>query len=278
MPDIHDTSPDTGTPPTRAYFISKPSPARIYDYLLGGKDNFEIDRDAADELESRLPAVRHMMRENREFLGRAVRFLAAECDIRQFIDIGSGLPTQGNVHQIAQAVAPDTRVVYVDNDPIVLSHGRALLATNEDTTVLTADLRDPISILEHPKLLQLIDPAEPVAVLMIAVLHFIRDEEGPVDLVKAFRSWMAPGSYLALSHVDRTKAVASAAEVYERATSPAVPRSRDEVLTFFDGFELVGPGLVPVSAWRPEENTDHEIEVPWWGGVARYPGAGVTDV
>jgi hypothetical protein len=249
----------------------------MYNYFLGGKDNFAVDREAAHEVETRLPTVRPMMVANRQFLGRAVRYLTRECGIRQFIDIGSGLPSQGNVHQIAQEIAPDARVVYVDNDPVVLAHGRALLATNEGTTVLTADLRQPASILGHPELLELIDPTKPVAVLMIAVLHFIRDEERPAELVGVFRSWMAPGSYLALSHVDRTPAVASAAEVYERATSPGVPRSRGQVRAFFDGFELVEPGLVQVSAWRRDPEVVHEVDVPWWGGVARRSGAEATD-
>jgi S-adenosyl methyltransferase len=300
MPDVRDTSPDAGRP--RPVDTTTPSVARIYDYLLDGKDNFQVDRDAAEEVESRLPAVRHMMRENRAFLRRVVHFLAGECGIRQFIDIGSGLPTQGNVHEIAQKINADARVVYVDNDPIVLAHGRALLATNGRTRVITADLRQPASILDNPLLRELIDPNEPVAVLMIAILHFIPDEENPGELVKAFRSWMAAGSYLALSHVDHTPQVASAAEVYERTTSTAVPRSREEVEAFFGEYELVAPGLVQVPEWRPELGQDvpwwgamaprllqvsalqadaghlRQQNVPWWGGVARHPAQGVTDV
>jgi hypothetical protein len=158
-----------------------------------------------------------------------------------------------------------------------LTHGRALLVRNGYTTVITADLRNPGSILGDPALLQLIDPTKPVAVLLIAVLHFIRDKEKPGEVVKAFQSWMAPGSYLAVSHVDRTPAVASAAKVYDRATSPGVPRTRDQVLSFFNGFELVEPGLVPVPSWRPHEGISHELYIPWWGGVARHSGAGGTD-
>ncbi|HEY0538774.1 MAG TPA: SAM-dependent methyltransferase [Actinoallomurus sp.] len=278
MPDVHNLNPAAGGRPVGQFDGTKASPARIYNYLLGGKDNFKADRDAAEDVESRLPTVREMMRENRAFLGRVVWFLATECGIRQFLDIGSGLPTQGNVHEIAQQAAPDARVVYVDNDPIVLTHGRALLATNERTTVLTADLRAPDSILSHPHLWELIDPDKPVAVLLVAVLHFIPDQDKPTELVRTFRSWAAPGSYLALSHVDHTPQVVSAAQVYERATSPAVPRSRGEVEEFFGKFDLVSPGLVQVSAWRPYGRFKRRVDVPWWGGVARHPGAGVTDV
>jgi hypothetical protein len=255
-----------------------PSPARIYDWLLGGKDNFKIDRIAGEEVEARLPEVRVMVEANRAFLRRVVHYLAAECGIRQFLDIGSGLPSRGNVHEIAQDVIPDARVVYVDNDPVVLSHGQALLATNEYTAAVTADLRNPNSIIENKKVRELIDPTEPVGLLMIAVLHFIRDEENPGDLIDAFKPWMAGGSYLGVSHVDRTPTVASAAEVYEKATSPGVPRSRTEVLGFFDGFDLVEPGLVQVPAWRPASELVHKVEVPWWGGVGRYPGAEVAGV
>jgi hypothetical protein len=257
--------------------LSRPSVARMYDYCLGGKDNYAVDRDAAEEALRRVPNGRVLAEENRAFLRRVVRYLAGECGIRQFVDIGSGLPTQENVHQVAQAIAPDCRVVYVDNDPIVLCHGRALLATNEDTTVITADLRDPASILDHPELRQLIDPALPVAVLMIAILHFITDREHPYGLTGAFRSWMPPGSYLALSHIDRTPELESAAQVYDQASSKAVPRSREEVLGFFGDCELLDPGLVQVPEWRPDGRFARQIDLPFWGGVARKPEAVSSD-
>jgi hypothetical protein len=258
-------------------YLTTPSVARMYDYYLGGKDNYAVDRDAAEQALCLVSNGRVLARENREFLRRVVRYLVGQCGIRQFLDIGSGLPTQENVHQVAQAIAPDARVVYVDNDPIVLCHGRALLATNQDTTVITADLRDPASILDHPELRRLIDPSLPVAVLMIAILHFITDRERPYGLTGAFRSWMAPGSYLALSHVDRTPTLESAAQVYDQASSKAVPRSREEVLGFFGDFQLLAPGLVQVPAWRPDGHFARRADIPFWGGVARKTRAEASD-
>jgi O-methyltransferase involved in polyketide biosynthesis len=250
-----------------------PSVARMYDYYLGGKDNYAVDRDAAEQALRLVPNGRILARENRDFLDRAVRYLAGECGIRQFIDIGSGLPTQENVHQVAQDIAPGARVVYVDNDPIVLCHGRALLATNDDTTVITADLREPDSILKHPELLRLINPSLPVAVLMIAILHFIPDQAQPYDIVEAYRDWMAPGSYLTLSHVDRTDELVSAAKVYDKATSPAIPRTHSRVHAFFGDFKLIDPGLVQVPAWHPNGGLIRQADVPFWAGVARKPEA-----
>jgi hypothetical protein len=255
--------------------VDVPSVARMYDYYLGGKDNFRADREAAEEALRRVPNGQILATENREFLGRAVRFLA-ERGIHQFIDIGSGLPTQDNIHQVAQRVAPGARVVYIDNDPIVLCHGRALLAANGNTTVITADLRQPQTVLNNPELLRLIDPSLPVAVLMIAILHFIPDEDEPGRFVQAYREWMAPGSYLALSHVDRTPEMVSAAEVYAQATSPAIPRTRDQVRAFFGDLQLLAPGLVQVPAWRPDGRFARQADIPFWGGVARKPG-GTTD-
>src|SRR6266498_1582061 len=174
-------------------------PARMYDYYLGGKDNFPADREAADQALAASPAVRDMARQNRAFLQRVVRFLARDAGIRQFIDIGAGLPTQGNVHEIAQAITPDARVVYVDNDPIVVVHSDALLA-GHNTTAIKADLREPNVILEHPEVREVIDLDQPVAVLLVAVLHFLQDADDPVGVVARLRDAMAAGSYLAISH------------------------------------------------------------------------------
>jgi O-methyltransferase involved in polyketide biosynthesis len=251
--------------------LSRPSVARMYDYWLDGKDNYRVDREAADQVAARLPNVRVLARENRGFLRRVVRYLAGECGIRQFLDIGSGLPTRNNVHEVAQEIAADARVVYVDNDPIVLCHGRALLAMNGNTTVITADLREPATILTHPELSRLIDPSLPVAVLMIAILHFLPEEEQPGAIVETFRSWMAPGSYLALSHIDRTPELQDAAKVYDRATSPAIPRTHGQVRAFFGDFQLLDPGLVQVPAWRPDRGFVRQVDVPFWGGVAHKP-------
>jgi hypothetical protein len=254
----------------------RPTPARMYDYYLGGKDNFSVDREAAEQVLSAAPEVRILARENRAFLGRAVRFLAAEAGIRQFIDVGTGLPTQGNVHEIAQHVAPAARVVYVDNDPIVRAHAKALLPSDGTTAVIEADMREPRVILEHPDLHRLIRFDEPVAVLFMSVLHFIAEEDDPYSMVAAFRDASAPGSYLALSHItspERNAAAAeAAADVYKsRATSPAILRSPTKVRALFDGYDLVDPDLVYLPRWRPDDPADaRDAESVWMlAGVGR---------
>lgn len=228
----------------------------MYDYALGGKDNFAADRAAADRLFAAVPEVgRGPMLLNRRFLGRAVRFLAEEAGIRQFLDIGAGLPTQGNVHEIAQAVTPQARVVYVDYDPVVITHGRALLGTSETVTVVPGDLRRPGEILDNPEVTASIDFDQPVAVLLIAILHFITDAEDPVAIVAQLRDRLAPGSYLALTHVSvdsHAPAIEKGKEVYRGATAGVSPRPRADILRLFDGFELVEPGLVWVPQWRPD--------------------------
>ncbi len=258
--------------PAAVIGTSTPNPARIYDYLLGGKDNFPADRETAEEVLALAPEVRAVARENRAFLRRAVRYLAGEAGIRQFLDVGTGIPAQGNVHQVAQQVAPDARVVYVDNDPIVLLHARALLAGNH-TTIIQADLREPAAILDHPELREVIDFDQPVAVLLLAILHFITDEEDPAGIVTRLRDAMAPGSYLALSHGTadfRPEAILKAAQVYDRATAPLVLRSHAQIGRFFDGLELVAPGLVQVVSWRPDgELPDGWATSPAYGGIAR---------
>jgi SAM-dependent methyltransferase len=245
--------------------LDRPTPARMYDYFLGGKDNFQVDRDAADQLDKVAGhgTTSTVAWENRRFLQRAVADLA-EAGIDQFVDVGAGLPTQGNVHEIVQRVNPAARVAYIDNDPIVLSHGRALLADDKTTRVFTADMREPQAILTAPGLAELIDFARPVAVLFVAVLHFVRDDEDPYGIVGAFRDAMAPGSYLVLSHVATdglsAELLARNEDVYERSTSPSRPRSRDEIARFFDGLDLLEPGLVRPGLWRPgpgEETATH---------------------
>ncbi|MCO6008243.1 SAM-dependent methyltransferase [Actinoallomurus purpureus] len=252
----------------------RPTPARMYDYYLGGKDNFAVDRDAAEQVLASAPEVRVLARENRAFLGRTVRFLAAEAGIRQFVDVGTGLPTQGNVHEVAQAVAPGSRVVYVDNDPIVRAHAKALLPDDGTTAVVEADMRDPGPILDHPDTRRLIRFDEPVAVLFMSVLHFITDAEDPYGLVAAFRDVCAPGSHLALSHITPPERGAdgaeSAADVYKkRATSPAVLRSPKQIEAFFDGYEVVDPGLVNLPRWRPDDpGAARDAEAVWMLGAA----------
>ncbi|MEV4179691.1 SAM-dependent methyltransferase [Nonomuraea sp. NPDC049709] len=228
-----------------------PNVARMYDYFLGGNDNLAADRAAAEEALKLNPNARECARANRAFLGRAVRFLA-ERGVRQFLDIGSGLPAVGNVHQVAQAVMPDARTVYVDHDAVVLCHGRALLATDEHTIVVEADMRDPATILECAA--ERLDFSEPVAVLLVASLHFVLPEEDPYGIVRYLMGGTAPGSYLVVSHVLRTETTVRAVAAYARASAPVALRSEEEIAGFFEavGAELVEPGLVRVPLWRPE--------------------------
>jgi hypothetical protein len=231
---------------------SRPSVARMYDYYLDGKDNYVVDRDAAKRMLSAVPESREMVRANRAFLVRAVHYLAAELGIRQFLDIGSGLPTQQNVHEVARAVAPDSRVVYVDHDPHAVVHGRALLATDANTAYTHGDLLDLDRILADPKVGELIDFDRPVAVLIVAILHFVSDEDDPAGVLGRLRDVMAPSSVLAVSHVlddPRTHAIGKI--LTASGAPPWHPRSRERVLGFFDGFDLVEPGLAVLPQWRP---------------------------
>jgi hypothetical protein len=260
-----------------------PNPARIYDYLLGGKDNFPADRDVADQILAIAPVARDVVEDNRAFLGRAVRYLAGEAGVRQFIDLGSGLPTQGNVHEIAQAVAPDARVVYVDNDAMVVTHSRALLA-GDNTAAIQADLRQPERVLGHPEVRELVDFTRPVALLCMAILHFLPDDEDPFGVVARFRDALPAGSYLALSHGTRDIPVrpdmsaeemaemgAKVERLYQLTTASLVTRARAEVERFFDGFDLVHPGVVEIQLWRPDDQ-DALLPGGFYGGVARKRG------
>jgi hypothetical protein len=205
---------------------------------------------------SGFPEVRQIALANRAFLGRAVRFLAAEAGIRQFIDIGTGIPSAGNVHEVAGQAAPGARVVYVDNDPIVNVHANALLTGSGTTAIVLADLRDPAAILAHPVVRELIDFTHPVGLLLVAILHFIRDEEDPAGIVATLRDALPEGSYLVLSHATQDfhppGGTQAATEVYKNATAPLVFRTRERVSAFFDGFGLLEPGLVQAPLWRPE--------------------------
>jgi hypothetical protein len=235
--------------------MTVPNAARIYDFMLGGKDNFQADRDAAARLLKVLPGSAQACQANRGFLQRTVRYLTS-AGIRQFIDIGSGLPTAGNVHEVALDAAPGARVAYADYDLIVLAHARALLATSPAVTVIDGDLRKPGDILAHPDLTRLIDFRQPVAVLLVAVLHFLADDEHPREVVREITAALEPGSYLALSHVTADHVTASAAAtaqgVYAGASAPVTARTRAEITRFFDGLTLVEPGVTDVSAWRTE--------------------------
>jgi S-adenosyl methyltransferase len=237
--------------------VERANVARVYDALLGGSHNFAVDRDVASALTSIEPTARDAARANRAFLGRAVRFLV-DAGIRQFLDIGSGVPTLGNVHEIAQAAAPESHVVYVDTDPVAIAHSKSILAGNDRAAIVHADLRDPESILTHPEVRQLIDFDQPVALLLVAVLHFITDDERPGDLVKEYLAALTPGSYLAVSHgtLDgrSSKVVEAVQKLYSRASAPGRPRDHATVEAFFDGLELLEPGLVYLPLWRPDES------------------------
>jgi O-methyltransferase involved in polyketide biosynthesis len=250
--------------------MDRPTAARMYDYYLGGKDNFAVDREAADRVVELLGerAARQGPLENRAFLRRAVRFLA-EQGVDQFIDLGAGLPTQGNVHEVVQQVNPDARVIYVDNDPIVLAHGRALLADSRTVDVITADLRDPEAVLTNPATLRLIDLSRPVALLFFAVLQFVLDEEKPAEIVASYQSAVAPGSWMALSHVTMegfpAEMIEEVTTIYQQSASPATTRSRAEIAALLGRMEPVDPGLVRAWEWRPEP-TD-EWRTDWFFGA-----------
>lgn len=239
--------------------VTRPNIGRIYDFWLGGKDNLRVDRQVGARVAQAQPLVVAGARANRAFVRRAVEFLAGS-GIDQFVDLGSGLPTADNVHAIAGRVNSHSRVVYVDNDPVVLVHARALLADSDRTVVVEGDVREPEAILAAPQLRVRLDLARPVAVVMAAVLHFVSDAEDPVRIVTAFRDVMVPGSALVVSHVvDDGDSVVDAAtrrgaEVYSEAAAPFVVRSRGQVAAWFDGFEMVPPGLVDADAWRRSGN------------------------
>jgi SAM-dependent methyltransferase len=249
-----------------------PSIACVYDYLLGGSHNFAADQAAARQFLARWPDAPVTMRQNRAFLGRAVRYLAAEAGIRQFLDIGSGIPTMGNVHEIAQRADPGARVVYVDNDAVAVQHSRAILARNDNATAIHADLRRPRQILADPHLRGLLDLSRPAALLLVALLHFFPDADEPATLVAELRQALAPGSYVVISHGTtdgQPPNVAEAMGNYSQTTAPFRPRGHAAVKAFFEGLELVDPGLVPVARWRPDpgRGTGDDGRVAAYGGV-----------
>jgi hypothetical protein len=243
--------------------ISSPNPARIHDFLLGGKANFGVDREAAAQLTRATPYMRENARHNRSFLQRAVNQLAVKAGIRQFIDIGSGLPTQGHVHEVAQKVNPDARVVYVDRDPQVVAHARVLLSNQTCSTAIFGDLRRPDTVLAHADLHRLIDLDRPVVLLLIAVLESLADAENPADMVAKLIQTLAPGSYLVISH-----ATADLCPVTEGPHA----RPYSEIRNLFAGLRLVEPGLVDIRDWRPE-GPDHRSIAPtiYYGGIGQKP-------
>jgi hypothetical protein len=257
--------------------VSFPHPARVYDAWLGGKDNFAADRAAAEAGLAAFPGIIESARANRAFLRRAVRYLAAEAGLRGFVDIGAGLPSAPNTHEVAQSVAPNCNVVYVDNDPIVLAHARALLTSGGSgkTGYIDADLRDPGKILREAA--KLLNFSEPVAVMLIGIMHFIADEDRPYEIVGTLLDAVPPGSYLAMSHPANDlyrEEMAEFARVWNkqaRKTEQVTLRGHAEVSRLFDDLDVVPPGIVQISKWRPRAEPEADAIASLWGAVARKP-------
>ncbi|MCM4082222.1 SAM-dependent methyltransferase [Paractinoplanes hotanensis] len=259
---------------------STPHPARRYNYWLGGKDNFAADRDSGDRVAKVFPSIVEAARENRRFLQRAVRFLAGECGIDQFLDIGAGLPSVDNTHEVAQRINPAARIVYVDNDPMVLAHGRALLfsAPQGRTAMVPADLRQPAAILANPALRETLDLGRPVGLLLVAVLHFLDDADEPHRIVGELLGALPAGSWLVVSHVSQDLLTAEIAALSDQVISesevPTFLRTGEQISGFFSGLDLAEPGLVPVHRWRPDAPADAlaaDTDIGVYGGVAVKP-------
>ncbi|GHD24870.1 SAM-dependent methyltransferase [Streptomyces galbus] len=261
----------------RSIDISVPSVSRIYDFFLGGCHNFEVDRQAARRAMEFMPGLPKIMQANRAFTRRAVRYAAAE-GITQFLDIGSGIPTFGNVHEVAQEASPGARVVYVDHDPVAVAHSQAVLEGNEHADVVAADLLKPQEILASPQVQRLIDPERPVALLLVAILHFVEDDDDPYAAVAELRDACAPGSMLILTHASYEgiplppERAEGAVDVYEDIRNPLIMRSREDIARFFEGYDMVEPGLVPMPRWRPE--TAPEDEDPY--AFSGFAGVGTA--
>jgi SAM-dependent methyltransferase len=261
----------------RSIDISVPSVARIYDYYLGGSHNFEVDRQAARRALEHLPGLPKIMQANRAFMRRAVRWAVGE-GVTQFLDVGSGIPTFGNVHEVAQAACPEARVVYVDHDPVAVAHSQAVLEGNDRADVVAADLRKPQEILTAEPVERLLDLNRPVALLLVAILHFVEDDDEPYDAVAQLRDALAPGSLLILTHASYEgiplppERAEGAVDVYKDIRNPLIMRSREQIARFFEGYEMVEPGLVPMPYWRPE--TAPEGEDPY--AFSGYAGVGRT--
>jgi hypothetical protein len=266
-------APGPGRP--LATYASVAHVARVYDYLLGGKDNFAADREAAEQAMRINPDIVSTARANRAFLIRTTSYLARQAGLRQFLDIGTGMPTNRNIHEVAQSIAPRSRVVYVDHDPIVLTHARALLTSAPEgvTDYLEADLREPGKILAEAA--QTLDFSRPVAIMLIAVLHLILDRDDPYDLVGQLVDAVVPGSYLVISHaasdLDTGAMISMTNRLNELMAQQAVPRSHREVAAFFAGLNLVEPGLVRIPKWRPASVSDTAVRAQMWGAIGRKP-------
>ncbi|MET9778333.1 SAM-dependent methyltransferase [Streptomyces sp. NPDC006367] len=260
----------------RSIDISVPSVSRIHDFYLGGSHNFEADREAARRAMEFMPGLPGIVRANRAFLRRAVRFAAGE-GIGQFLDIGSGIPAFGTVHEAARAARPGARVVYVDHDPVAVAHSRAVLAGDEDADAVAADLLEPQAILSSPQVERLIDLNRPVALLLVAILHFVEDADDPYAAVAELSGALAPGSLLVLTHAScegiplPADRAGGAVEVYKDIRNPLIMRSREDIARFFEGYDMVEPGLVPMPRWRPESAPEDEDPYAFSGfaGVGR---------
>lgn len=269
----------TGTEPLTARIdTSRPHPARVYDWFLGGKDNYPVDEELGRRIMSLDGTARHVARTNRWFMQRVTRWLAGPAGVRQYLDIGTGIPTEPNLHQLAQRVAPESRVVYTDNDPIVLKHAEALLRSTPEgvTAYVQADVREPERILRQAR--ESLDLTRPVALSLVALTHFLGDEDDPYALVARLVEALPPGSYLVLSQLTADfdpEAVGRGVAMYEAGGVTLAPRTRGEIARFFEGLELVEPGLVQVTDWRPEladgESTDGNAVISLYGAVARKP-------
>ena len=252
--------------------VERPSVARVYDYYLGGSHNFAADREFAEQILTLMPEATIVAQENRAFLRRAVRHLASH-GIRQFIDLGSGIPTVGNVHEVAQSVDPEARVVYVDIDPVAYAHSRVILADNPHATVIRGDLRKPADVLADPRLLEHIDLDRPVGILLVAVLHFVPDADRPADIIAGYAGAAAPGSHVVVSHTTEegmSEAGTEAVNLYNRSSRTVIPRSTAEITRLLNGLTLVEPGVVHLPQWRPDTPEDADLTpMPGLAAVAR---------
>jgi len=279
-------TPGATEPPTtaespygpRELNLDAPSAARAYDYFLGGSHNYAADREFAHQVQQIVPWVANVARLNRSFLWRAVRFMT-DAGIRQFLDLGSGIPTVGNVHEIAQQQCPGARVIYVDYEPVAYHHAQSLLADNPDADIIMADIRDPDTILHHPKTLELLDFDQPLGLLVVGVLLFIGPQDQPEQLIRTYRQKLAPGSYLAISHLADEHAdpqlreqVAALVAAYQQANEHVYVRTREQIATWFEGMDLLDPGICFLPDWRPDQYDTDDIARPLgYGGVSRKP-------
>ncbi|MFF5340195.1 SAM-dependent methyltransferase [Streptomyces althioticus] len=260
----------------RSIDITVPSVSRMYDYYLGGSHNFEVDREAARKAMEFMPGLPKVMQANRAFMRRAVRYAVSE-GVTQFLDIGSGIPTFGNVHEVAQAADPEARVMYVDHDPVAVAHSKVVLEGDDRADILAADLRKPQEILGSDEVGRLIDLNRPVALLLVAILHFVEEADDPYRPVAELREALAPGSMLVLTHATYEgiplppERAEGAVDVYRDMRNPLIMRTRDEIARFFEGYDMVEPGLVPMPRWRPDTAPEDEDPYAFSGlaGVGR---------